>query len=38
MSPDVGISVIISTRNRASYLPDCLRSLAAQQVQVRHTR
>jgi GT2 family glycosyltransferase len=31
MSSDIGISVIISTRNRASYLVDCLRSLAAQQ-------
>ncbi|MBA3363018.1 MAG: glycosyltransferase [Actinobacteria bacterium] len=30
MSSDFGVSVIISTRNRASYLSDCLRSLAAQ--------
>jgi GT2 family glycosyltransferase len=36
MSSDIGISVIISTRNRASYLPDCLRSLAAQLVEVPH--
>jgi glycosyltransferase involved in cell wall biosynthesis len=31
MSSDISISVIISTRNRASYLPACLRSLATQQ-------
>jgi glucosyl-dolichyl phosphate glucuronosyltransferase len=30
MSSEVGVSVIISTRNRASYLSGCLRSLAAQ--------
>jgi GT2 family glycosyltransferase len=36
MSSHIGISVIISTRNRASYLPDCLRSLAAQQGEVPH--
>jgi glycosyltransferase involved in cell wall biosynthesis len=36
MSSDIGISVIISTRNRASYLPACLRSLAAQQGRVPH--
>jgi GT2 family glycosyltransferase len=36
MSSDIGISVIISTRNRASYLADCLRSLAAQQGEVPH--
>jgi GT2 family glycosyltransferase len=36
MSSDIGISVIISTRNRASYLPDCLRSLAAQQGELPH--
>ncbi len=30
MPSEVGVSVIISTRNRASYLEDCLRSLAAQ--------
>ena len=31
MPPEVGVSVIISTRNRASYLTDCLRSLATQE-------
>ncbi len=36
MPPGVGVSVIISTRNRASYLPDCLRSLVAQQVQLAY--
>jgi glycosyltransferase involved in cell wall biosynthesis len=36
MSSDIGISVIISTRNRASYLPDCLRSFAAQQGELPH--
>jgi GT2 family glycosyltransferase len=36
MSSDIGISVIISTRNRSSYLADCLRSLAAQQGEVPH--
>jgi glycosyltransferase involved in cell wall biosynthesis len=36
MSSDIVISVIISTRNRASYLPDCLRSLAAQQSELPH--
>jgi glycosyltransferase involved in cell wall biosynthesis len=36
MSSDIIISVIISTRNRASYLPDCLRSLAAQQGELPH--
>ena len=35
-SADVDISVIISTRNRASYLPDCLRSLAAQRGSQSH--
>lgn len=34
--PDTEISVIISTRNRASYLADCLRSLAAQEGAVPH--
>ena len=36
MSAEVRISVIISTWNRASYLPDCLRSLAAQQSELPH--
>jgi GT2 family glycosyltransferase len=36
MPPEVGVSVIISTRNRASYLPDCLGSLVAQQVRVAY--
>jgi glycosyltransferase involved in cell wall biosynthesis len=36
MSSDIVISVIISTRNRAPYLPDCLRSLAAQQGELPH--
>jgi glycosyltransferase involved in cell wall biosynthesis len=36
MSSHIVISVIISTRNRASYLPDCLRSLAAQQGELPH--
>jgi glycosyltransferase involved in cell wall biosynthesis len=36
MSSDIVISVIISSRNRASYLPDCLRSLAAQQGELPH--
>jgi GT2 family glycosyltransferase len=36
MSSDVDVSVIISTRNRAAYLPDCLRSLAAQQGELPH--
>lgn len=36
MSSDIVISVIISTRNRASYLPDCLRSLTAQQGELPH--
>jgi len=30
MSSEVAISVIMSTRNRAHYLPDVLRTLAAQ--------
>jgi GT2 family glycosyltransferase len=36
MSSDIDISVIISTRNRAPYLTDCLRSLAAQEGAVSH--
>jgi GT2 family glycosyltransferase len=36
MSSDIDISVIISTRNRASYLPDCLRSLVGQEGAVPH--
>jgi glucosyl-dolichyl phosphate glucuronosyltransferase len=36
MSSDIDISVIISTRNRASILSECLRSLAAQEGEVSH--
>jgi glycosyltransferase involved in cell wall biosynthesis len=31
LSAEVGVSVVISTRNRATYLMDCLRSLATQE-------
>lgn len=34
MTPDPAISVIVSTRNRAHYLPEVLRTLAAQDCEV----